>query len=56
MYSQMTFSLQVDALKIQEQSWMFSTFQFYPGVFKPIVDDFAKDPFFPKGKLFYNTL
>ncbi len=28
---------------------MFTEFEFFPLVFKPIIDDFAKDPFFPTG-------
>ncbi len=29
---------------------MFTEFEFFPMAFKPIIDDFAKDPFFPTGK------
>jgi hypothetical protein len=39
----------VDAVKLQEQTLMFTTFELFPLPFKPIIDDFAKDAFLPNG-------
>jgi len=39
---------QVDAAKIQENTFLFSQMEVYPLPFKPYIDDFNSQPFVPK--------
>jgi hypothetical protein len=39
---------QVDAEKIQENTFLFSQMEVYPLPFKPYIDDFNSQPFVPK--------
>ena len=38
----------MDAASIEQFSLEFTTLEFFPLAFKPIIDDFSADPFVPK--------